>query len=296
MEILTPNTIDKNIVKEIKNGVANDGAVAQLIISGAVAYDKDLFNHYAPIYRQTTEPFEKYFKAEDIKEKDVLTVVGSGDFLMWILKNKPNSVSTFDVNVFTKYYQDLKVAGILCFNYQEYLDFFYGNKVFDEEMFYRLLDILPRDSKRFWDSLLDSYEPIEIINSGLFVQNVVSVQNAKRLNSFLSDELNYFRTKKELYKFCYAFHNLNFNELNEIPKKYDTIFLSNIIDYQNCRSLFDIVKKLQERANYSLKDNGSLIASSIGNPKVHAMNNNLVNVKKENEAVYSLRVKKAWHL
>ena len=263
MRIVMPYNIRPELREAIKNDVAPDACIAQLLMTGSIAYDTATYGHYSPVHRMTNEPFETYFKKEDIEGKDVLTVNGSGDFLTWVIQNKPASVSTFDINIFTEYYQMLKMGALLTLDYLEYLEFFYGDEVFDERYFERIFTVLPEYVVDFWRSLLDYYDPFEIIESQLFVPSVTTLSNAVRYNSFLKDKESYNKAKEAASKLCYAFHNLDLSDLTLIGKKFDTIFLSNIIDYQNYHSALDAISKLRAALSPILKDDGVIIASSL---------------------------------
>lgn len=291
MRIIKPNNINPTLLSAIKTGTANDAVIAQLLMSGTIAYERERFSHYSPVYRQTNEPFETYLKASDIEGKDILTVNGSGDFLTWIIQNNPASVSTFDINIFTDYYQYLKMGALLTLSYNEYLNFFYGNNVFNEKDFAKILTVLPKHVQDFWESLTNYFEPNEIIESELFVQNIVTIANARRYNSFLRNEESYLKAKKAAAKLCYASHNLDFNKLSEIKKKFDTIFISNIIDYQNYRTILEAVSKLRSQLSQNLKPNGVIIASTIGQRNMPLNVGPNASLKRASDSLYELRVK-----
>ena len=296
MKIITPKNIRPELQEAIMSGTAPDECIAQLLMSGSIAYDGTTYGHYSPIHRMTNEPFETYFKKEDIEGKDVLTVNGSGDFLTWVIQNKPSSVSTFDINIFTEYYQMLKMGALLTLDYSEYLDFFYGDNVLDEKYFPRVLSVLPEHIVNFWESLLDYFDPIEINESQLFVPSVTTINNARRYNSFLRDSESYNKAREAATKLCYAFHNLAFDELGEIKKKFDTIFLSNIVDYQNYHSALDAISKLRSALESILKDDGIIIASSLNSkslmPNYIGPNGSII---KRPDFVREIRVKACKH-
>ncbi len=295
MYIITPKNIHKDLLERVKEGSASDSEIAQLLVGGAINYDAKLFDRYAPIFRQANEPFEKYLRQADIEGKDVLTVAGSGDFLTWVLQNKPASISTFDVNAFTEYYQALKMGALLTLSYSEYLDFFYGVNIFSDKYFEKVLNVLPNYVREFWESLTDYFEPNEIITSPLFVQSVVTITNAQEYNTFLKDRASYMKAKEAAMKIYYAFHRIDFKEMNEIKKKFDTIFISNIVDYQNYATIFEAITKLRESLDSNLKDDGVIIASTFSqNALPRVIDPNAI-TRKASESIYELRIKKCRH-
>ena len=60
------------------------------------------------IYKFTNERLSSYLPLFDFKNKDIMTVVGSGDHLLNILLNDINTLECFDINKFAYYYLVLK--------------------------------------------------------------------------------------------------------------------------------------------------------------------------------------------
>ena len=295
MKIINETAINPTLRYQLKEGIASDLAIAQLLIDGVIANDSSAnFNKYSAIYRQTNEPFEKYLTKEAIEGKDVLTVSASGDFLISILRNNPKSVSTFDINVFSSYYQELKIAGIMALDYQEFLNFFYGNDNFNKTSLDKILPILPKKTKEFWEGIFSFYDALDVASSQLFVQNIVTVNTAISYNSFLKNEIEYLKTKKALYNLSYTFHNLDYNSLDEIKKKFDTIFLSNITDYQGYISLYSKIKNMKKTTDNLLKRNGVIIASTFNKSSaIERIDSTSVT---EFDPVYAIKIKKTWKI
>lgn len=248
---------------ELVENMQTNETIASLIVGGFINTCNSTFNRQKPIHRQTDEPFEEYLKKEDIENKDVLTIVNSGDFLIHILNNHPKSVSTFDINIFAKYYQDLKIAAILTLNYQEFLDFFYGKNALNEKSFKKVLSILPIEIKNFWESIIKIYDSKTILNSNLFLQKTCSKELAIKYNSYLKNEIEFLKTKENVYLANYAFHNLNYNNLNELVKKFDTIFIGDLLDDLTlCKSLKKVIESMKTCAINNCRENGVVIAST----------------------------------
>ena len=96
-------------------------------------------------------------------------------------------------------------------------------------------------------------------------------------------------------KIYYAFHRIDFKEMNEIKKKFDTIFISNIVDYQNYATIFEAVTKLRESLDSNLKDDGVIIASTFSqNALPRVIDPNAI-TRKASESIYELRIKKCRH-
>ena len=76
---------------------------------------------YNKIYFNTNEDLASLFNNIDIENKDVLTVLGSGDQSFYCYENDANSVDIFDVNRLSIYYYYLRIWVI------ENLNTFYPN-------------------------------------------------------------------------------------------------------------------------------------------------------------------------
>ncbi len=225
----------------------------------------DAGEYYKPIERAAREPFSQLFTINEIKGKDVLTTGVSGDYFLSIAKYKPNSISVFSQNILDKYFQELKIAGVLTLNYNEYLQFFYGNRPFNNYTLTKILKILSKESCDFWIALFKNNNPEIVLKSKLFDQRPVNIKNALAFNPYLVCESEYLNTKDALMNIYYSFYNLSSVGLNEIKKSFDTIYLGNIIGFNGLdksTSRYLILNLFGEIAKKNLKENGIIIASS----------------------------------
>ena len=259
MRFISSKNLDLSTKKDVMDGVASDGKIAELIVNGNLDYDNDTI--YAPICTLTDEPFDLCLRKEDIEDKDVLTATGSGDYLFWIMLNNPASVSTFDINIFNEYYQVLKFGALLKLDYNDYLNFFYGENAFSKDEYAKLESALPKNVKEFWGNLVNKFDSSEITNSKLFDQNRSDVVLARFRNPFLKSEIKYLEAKKAMYQSLYVFHNLALNELNQINKKFDTIFLGNI-EKQNSFKVLITAEKLKEQLKSNLTRDGVIMSTT----------------------------------
>ena len=58
---------------------------------------------YGKVYFKTNEFLEELFKNVDLKDKDILTVLGSGDQSFLCYEKQAKSVDVFDINLDKKY-------------------------------------------------------------------------------------------------------------------------------------------------------------------------------------------------
>ena len=82
------------------------------------------FGEYASVYIFTTESLSSYIDKLKVKNKDILTVTGSGDQLLNLALNGAKTVDNFDINKNAYYFVQLKLAALQSLNYDEFLNFF----------------------------------------------------------------------------------------------------------------------------------------------------------------------------
>ena len=73
------------------------------IVGAQEVYSTRYSSKYNKIYFSTNEQLNNLFKNINIKNKDVLTVLGSGDQSFFCYQNDAKSVDVFDINKLTIY-------------------------------------------------------------------------------------------------------------------------------------------------------------------------------------------------
>lgn len=200
------------------------------------------------IYYSSNEELGTLFSTVEMKDKSVLTVQASSDQLFHILEKNPSSIETFDINQLTKYYYYLRRWSIL------YDDSFYFN-IFDPENTYRLLKKVNIDNDEefdvysYWREFLRCI-PIPFYKDFFMVayrpyKN--EIKDLRRLREFLVD------------------YKLNFNCIDiskeTLRKKYDTIVISNILEYYDADK--GRIDDIRDNLYGLLNDGGEVISSNI---------------------------------
>lgn len=235
------------------------------------------FGEYASVYIFTTESLSSYIDKLKVKNKDILTVTGSGDQLLNLALNGAKTVDNFDINKNAYYFVQLKLAALQSLNYDEFLNFFcscidlesnvFMQKklqenpyVFDYNVYKKISNKLGLDVKHFWDLIYKefNFDGKKIYNSMCFTSDRKSAIFA---NSYLKNEINYNRTKQMIQSVSVDFYFLDILKLHTLPKKYDCILLSNIYDYlvsdwYNVISGDEFNKYIQDNLSNNLKKGG----------------------------------------
>ncbi|MBQ8681711.1 MAG: DUF3419 family protein [Bacilli bacterium] len=246
------------------NNVHKDIEIASRIIENKDLADYNIQN-YAPIYLFTTENIKGIINNIDILDKNILTVSSSSDHIFNMLLAGAKSIECYDINIFTKYYYYLKAACVKTFTYDEFLLFFFPtrfkNRVFDDNLFYWVIaNIEDSQAKEFWSSLFKEYGGKKIYYSNLFI-NLYFKSTYMECNNYLNNEDSYKALQQRLNNYNYKFYLVDiFNNIKVLPnKKYDFLYLSNILDKLSCNSMLDYALKVKEillNLNNYIVDNG----------------------------------------
>lgn len=211
------------------------------------------------IYTFTNENISSYRKIFDFEEKDVLSVIGSGDQYFASLLYGAESVDIFDFNLITIYYFILKFEAIKILSYDDFMEFFIKSELKKISIYERLRSVLPRDVREFFDSKL-------IFGDGLYYKKIdgiditdMNVYTGRVIPYFEKNE--YYRLKRILKEISYPrFYLTNLKELYKfLDKKYDIMLFSNIRNWC-CESEEGFIKFLKSQYYPYLKEDGVIQA------------------------------------
>lgn len=204
---------------------------------------------YSPVFHHSNEILS--YIPNNLKDKNVLTITGSGDQLFTIINNKCESVDTFDVNYYTILYTKLRIVAIKYLSKEDLYKYFNNNQItnyfFNFNIYMKFRNYLDFETKYFFDYLYTHY-PIDNIKNLFFYSD--KIQNLDYLN-------NIDFIKNRLKEININHYNSDFYLLESKirDKKYDYIFLSNISKYIHDPIIF--YKYIKVLSNY-LNDNGQI--------------------------------------
>ncbi|MBQ6538789.1 MAG: DUF3419 family protein [Bacilli bacterium] len=223
---------------------------AKDIITNRIDHRQE-FTEYDRIYPYTTENISGYM--EDVTDKDVLTVVGSGDHYLNLILKGANTVDCFDINKFALYYLRLKKAAVKSLNKRDFFEFLTNNS---RKHFDKVKPLLDANSYVFWSNYVNSFGSVGGIQSTfLFFPRVAGGDYIDR-NFYLTNEG--YELLQERIKDKYESYYLGdiYDIFDGLDKKYDSIYLSNICNYQeNLKRYRDLILKLRDN---NLTDNGEI--------------------------------------
>ena len=227
-----------------------------------MASSKLTFQNRSFIYTFTNENIKEYLKYFDLRDKDILTVVGSGDHVFNMLLST-NSLDAFDINLYAYYFYVLKKHALATLELDEYLEFF-----LDKEDFYNL-KIFDKIKKN-WQDELEIKEFFDVLLKYPYIKHTSFFVNNKwedrekiiKQNEYL-EEQNYYALKKSIFEKKVHFIHSNLTKI-DLHQLYDFIFISNITDYLGNMfqktPLKSYKKFLYQEIIPFLKENGQLVS------------------------------------
>lgn len=213
------------------------------------------------VYPFTNENISSFKKIFDFENKDVLSVIGSGDQYFASLLYGAKSVDLFDINLMTAYYFALKFAAIKVLSYDEFIEFFVKeNYIVNRNTYNKLRDNLPIEVKNYFDKFF-------IENKNLRNFTFRTYINSKKINYCTGRVIPYFE-RNEYYKLqniikeqsLPRIYIMNLLELYKyLDKKYDVMLLSNILLYLKMKNP-EFVSFLKENYYPHLNENAVIQA------------------------------------
>lgn len=207
--------------------------------------------NFGYMYSRTNEDLKSLFEIIDVKGKNVLSVLSSSDYLFSSLYQGVSDIDTFDINSITYRYYYLRKWLIT----NGYLD---AKDISCKDIFRLISKINPKsdvekDSVLFWKyyfNLTNSKRDCLYYHDDLFIDIAAKKVIYEDNLSDVADMLDGYNLK---------FKHMNICNGLVTNKKYDVIFLSNIMDYNrnNKSKMNDICENLDEL----LSDNGIIVMS-----------------------------------
>ena len=205
---------------------------------------------YDSIYYSTNEQIESIFSSFDFNNKEVLSVLASGDQALYFLCNGARRVDVFDQNILTKYYYYLR---IWCIKYlgDIYPDYNLENKYL-EKLLERVevKDSLEKQALEYWNLFCE-----------LFKNVTPKIFHSKY--NYNNELLDLDDLKKVVSDIDFNFYNLNLFQKQFKYKKYDYIYTSNISEWTDRYNGDKSFKIYRNNLSKLLKKDGIVISSCI---------------------------------
>ena len=204
---------------------------------------------YDSLYYSSNEDFDGLFSQFNLKDKSILSIIGSRDQAFYFYNMGCESVDLYDINIVTIYYYFLR---LWCIKYM-------GDLYPDLNLAYvrRLLsNVQPsnpfeENACNYWIKMMNIFEFDYELESLFFIGSV------KMLEKYIND--NSFLIQRIMSK------NINFTPMDitkpiNLEKKYDMVFVSNISEYIKSNHQFRVFSDNLEKV---LKQDGVVVGSNV---------------------------------
>ena len=206
---------------------------------------------FAYLYSRTNEDLKSLFEIIDVRDKNILSVLSSSDYLFSALFKEAGNIETFDINSITYRYYFLRK-----WLFQNgYVD---AGKICTQDIF-KIISSIRTDNQCEKDS-------------ALFWKYFFNLSRCKKDHLYYYDNLFIdIAAKKMIYEdnlgdvsSILDGYNLQFKHMNvcngfSSDKKYDVIFLSNIMDYN--RNSKSRIEDIRDNLDDLLTDDGIIVMS-----------------------------------
>lgn len=225
-------------------------------------YHDNAFGNFKPSYLFSNENLGFYYPLFHLKNKDILTVTGSGDQIIMGMLNDCKSIDTFDSNKITYYNLMLKLMAIKCLKYEEFIKFYSSNTNNKIEYLKYIKNIIGNNNfLSFYENIL-KYDDNAF--SGCFLDNSIDIENIKRRITYLNKN-EFIKLKNKDLSYDINFENIDLFDIpQKFKKKYDFINLSNILDY--CNDYEKIKKLFFDLNENNLNQNGYILLKYCWSP------------------------------
>lgn len=222
-------------------------------LASRVIMDDKMVNGYDKVYYQINEDISDVLLGEDFTDKDVLSVLASADQYFMFKALDAKKVDSFDFNRLTMYYYFLRKWAIK-YNNDVYPDIFY-----DDSYVENLLEKVEVSSD-LEKKALDFFKR-HVSNGSDFSKFFYDVDAQPYGNTLFQN----VRQLKKIVDSDFTFYNMDLfrNNRDLITKKYDYLYISNILDWAREDSSKITIAK--DNLLSLLKDNGKVICSRLVN-------------------------------
>lgn len=225
------------------------GVLKDIFSLQKVLNNDDQTDNYGNIYFHSNERLKDIFSSIDVKDKNVLTVLASGDQVFYSYDNGAKNVDMYDVNKLAIHYYYLRTWFIRYMNqyYPDNLDLKLIKKVIGRV---NAKTSGEKSSLRFWRTFIICFTDEDI-------NDLFSYSENPDLNRI--DDLS--RIRKRIRNNKINFFNIDMSGQIDIPNKYHVIFTSNIADYiLHDETSFKIYR---DNLDNLLTDDGIVVCSNV---------------------------------
>lgn len=220
---------------------------------------------FCPVYFSTNEILDDIFSYIDVKGKNVLSVIGSGDQAFYFYNRGAKNVDLFDINKLAFYYYYLRVWTMKYLN-RSYPYRNFGTRYIRDLLF--LVTPSSDDEKKaydYWKKFVDIFN--------VKCSDFMLISSFLDLDDHLYDDSGLFG---KIEKFKPNFYNIDLTKKADIKSKYDIIYTSNIHEYIEDDSSFKIYR---DNLSKMLNRKGIIVSTNVMNDGPYEDEKNIMGKK-----------------
>lgn len=222
----------------------------------------------SPMYIYATERVSKYYSLLSMKNKRVLSIVGSGDQVINAYFFGAKEVVGFDINKRSFFILDIKVSALLNFTREEFIKFFgssMNNGTLDFNLYNKLKGGLSINTKKFFDKLYEefNYNGRKLIKSDYFRQRSMIKSSVIDINIYLKSNRDYIKCRNIMQNKKLQFLVLDINDIlisKKLIGKFDIVNLSNVLNYltgnTEVKDVLDVLIRITKNISKKAKRGG----------------------------------------
>lgn len=264
-----------------------DNAIDFSISYIAGAEQQTTFEGYTRLYPFNTERSSGVFakNKEYINGNNVLSITGSGDALLDLFKNGAKSVTCFDINGSAKFLAKIKFSFIKAeISYEEYIKFFSAapqnfKHFIDFEIYDKYAYSLDGETKKYWNAIIRYLKINKCTlekNKNTLFYSTYDVFSGLFLNGSFAVKGSYLESKESFTNLQDILKNKSLDDCSFIDaslfdidkvfndRKFQYIYLSNVLDFADCFFGFSDLTKNEEMFKQFIVNNLSFILSNDG--------------------------------
>jgi S-adenosylmethionine:diacylglycerol 3-amino-3-carboxypropyl transferase len=191
------------------------------------------------MYIYATEMVSEYYGRLGLKNKRVLSVIGSGDQIINAYFFGAKEVVGFDINKYAPFILELKVSAILNLTLIEFFKFFgrdMSSGTLDVNLYKKIKKDLSSGARGFFNRIYKDcdYKGKKLINSDYFRQRSMMKASAVDINIYLKSKKDYLKCREIIRNRHLQSLELDINDIlksRKLTGKFDIINLSNVLNY-----------------------------------------------------------------
>ena len=214
------------------------------------------FNMADAVWQWTNEPISKFYD-EDLVNKKVLSVTAGGDYILHCVLAGSKDITGFDVNIFSKYFAELKIAMIKEYDFYAFMnkkDILSQNRICDLKELNNVIETMDDNYIEFFMAIENAFKKY-YSNIKVRERLGVCLMEEYRLNdpynlAYYNRE-SYKKLKTNLQDCNISYLDYSLEEVLELDRnKYDHIYLSNILAWITDKNIaLKTLKELAKKLN-----------------------------------------------